>query len=80
MSSDNNLWREHVPITQASNPTFSPPLRGVHVLAAGDVSFVTEHGETVTKTFAAGDFIRFYIVQILDAGTTVTDANLMAGR
>lgn len=80
MTTDNNFWREHVPITQASNPTFSPPLRGMRVLAAGAVSFVTEHGETVTKTFGAGDLIEFYVIQVLDAGTTVSDANLMAGR
>lgn len=79
-STDTNMWREHVPIVQAGNPVFSPPLRGLMVLAAGQVAFVTEHGETVTKSLEAGTLIPFYIRQILDAETTVADGSLMAGR
>lgn len=77
---DLNIWTEHVPIVQAGDPTYSPCLRGILVLAAGDLSFATDHGETVTVTLEANTFVPFYIRQIFGTATTIDDADLLAGR
>lgn len=80
-NSDIVLWSKDVPIVQAGDPTFHPPLRGLMCLASGNVRFVTAGGQTVDYAVpAAGHFIPYMIKQIMNTGTDIADASLKAGQ
>lgn len=81
MSRDLLFWSDDVPITQSDATVYNPPLRGVLCLATGDLSIVTTGGQTVTFTVPFAGFIAPYMVsRVRDTGTTISDANLRAGR
>jgi hypothetical protein len=81
MDRDLLFWSVDVPIVQAGDPTFHPPLRGIKALATGNVRFVTAGGQTVDYPVPfAGDVIPYFIKQVLNTGTDIADANLKGGR
>jgi hypothetical protein len=72
-------------VVQSDTTIFDPPLYGIDVFAPGVVAIHSPIGTVITKTFPAaadgGWYPCRWVVQIrriLDTGTTVADANLVA--
>jgi hypothetical protein len=72
------------PIVQSDTAEYSPPLKGIIILAAGDLKFDDVEGNTVTRTFVAaasgGAYpytLELHIRRVYDTGTTLTDAQMI---
>jgi hypothetical protein len=69
-----------VPIVQAGNPTYNPPLRGLLVCAIGDVEVIVGGVTALIPIDTAPFIIPFYINGINGTNTTVADADLWGIR
>jgi hypothetical protein len=72
------LWRKHVAITKSDDTTYDPPLRGLLVMGAGDVTAVDLEGNSVLYSDCpASFFIHALLTKVMSTGTDAT--NLISG-
>ena len=74
-----SIWNRTQAIVQSDATEYSPPLRGLYVMAAGDVKITTWDGVAEVWACPAGFYIPRYIKIVWDTGTAVTNANLFSG-
>lgn len=80
MSEQVGPWKYAVAIVQSDSTVYNPPLRGLYVMAAGNVKVLTANGVTRTWACPAGFWIPDYISKVFDTDTAVADVNLHSGR
>lgn len=72
------------PIVQSDTTVYNPPLKAIDILAAGDLAVIDSEGTAATITFpavaAGGSYPHRWVCrvrQVLDTGTTLTDAQMV---
>lgn len=74
MNSASSAFVDAVAITPSDSTIFNPPIRGIYVGGAGNVSVVTVLGSTVTFTAPpVGTILDIKCTQVRLTGTTATN-------
>lgn len=81
-----DIYAKTITVVQSDTTAYGPTtsygtwLRGLHVMAAGNVKILTHDGVTETWTCPAGFYIPRHIAKVFDTDTDVADANLFSGE